>query len=170
MNIRPGGPDDLGLLLGMLDDAVAWLVERGRAAQWGDRPWSDQPRLVIRATTLLSEGGAWVAEAMGEPAGVVVVSGEAPRYVPVVHEPETYVRLLVTARAHAGSGVGRELLEHARGLAGAAGSALLRVDCFGGGDQKLIRYYTDAGFTATEPYDLDGWPGQVLEQRLRPRP
>jgi GNAT superfamily N-acetyltransferase len=96
----------------------------------------------------------------------VLAVGDAMPYVPPPAEPELYVRLLVTDRAHAGLGVGSELLEHARGIARARGLSLLRVDCYGGGDRALVRYYERQGFTATEPFTVGDWPGQILEQRL----
>jgi GNAT superfamily N-acetyltransferase len=97
-----------------------------------------------------------------------MVLGPAPSYVLAVSEPELYIQLLVTARSHAGHGIGRALLEHARAEAAACGAALVRVDCWAGGDGGLVRYYRAAGFTPTDRFTVDGWTGQVLEQRLQP--
>jgi hypothetical protein len=47
------------------------------------------------------------------------------------------------------------------------GAHLLRVDCYAGGDRALVRYYERQGFTATDPFAVGEWPGQVLEERLR---
>jgi GNAT superfamily N-acetyltransferase len=76
------------------------------------------------------------------------------------------VNLLVTDRSFAGRGVGAALLDHARDLAVARGLGLLRVDCYAGDDRALVRYYESVGFTATEPFTVGEWPGQVLERRL----
>jgi GNAT superfamily N-acetyltransferase len=97
-----------------------------------------------------------------------MVLGPAPSYVPAVSEPELYVQLLVTARSHAGRGIGRLLLEHARAHAAARGAALLRVDCWAGGDGGLVRYYQAAGFAPTTRFTVQDWPGRVLERRLQP--
>ncbi|HVV22653.1 MAG TPA: GNAT family N-acetyltransferase [Pseudonocardiaceae bacterium] len=162
MNIRPASTADLPALLAMADDAVRWLVSCGRTGQWGDQPWSTRPKLVQRATSLLSEDEAWLGEIAGEPAGFVVV-GDTPPHIPAVAEPETYVRFLITSRSHTGAGVGATLLDHVRAR---ARTPLLRIDCWAGGDGHLIRYYESAGFTPTTRFDVHGWPGQVLAQRL----
>lgn len=164
--IRSGGIEDLPVVLRMLDGAVVWLAAQGRVGQWGDQPWSRTPRALDRAKVLLGGGGVWLAEVAGEPAGCVVITQRPPHFVRPAGEPEMYVQLLVTDRAFAGKGVGTALLDHARAEARAAGLGLLRVDCYAGEDGKLVRYYEGAGFTRTERFVVDGWPGQLFAQRL----
>jgi GNAT superfamily N-acetyltransferase len=161
--------DDAPVTLAMLDDAVAWLTSRGRSGQWGSEPWSTQPERVERVHGLLRDSDVWVAEIDGEPAGVLGVSARPHAYVPAADEPELYVTLLVGARAFAGRGVGRALLDHARDEARRRGVWLLRVDCWAGGDGQLVRYYVGAGFTPTVRVQVGDWQGQVLEQRLTDR-
>jgi hypothetical protein len=57
-------------------------------------------------------------------------------------------------------------LDHARADCLARDLTLLRVDCRAGGQGKLVRYYESAGFTPTQSFDREGWPGQLLVQRL----
>ena len=106
----------------------------------------------------------------GEAPGVIVGAlalGERTPYVTPVSEPELYVRLLVTDRQCAGNQIGKRLLDHARDLASKAGVSLLRVDCYAGGDGKLVQYYESQGFKRFESLDVEGkWPCQVLAQRL----
>jgi GNAT superfamily N-acetyltransferase len=91
-------------------------------------------------------------------------------YVPSTAEPELYVNLLVTSRAHSGRGIGGRLLTHAELIARERGVDLLRVDCYAGDDGALVRYFEGQGFTATRPFTVDlperRWPGQLLERRL----
>jgi GNAT superfamily N-acetyltransferase len=164
--IRPGGIDDLPAVLRMLDDAVAWLVARGRVGQWGRHPWSVTPRALRRAHELLGGGGVWLAESASGPVGCLVLTGQSPHYAPPAGEPEMYVQLLVTDRAFAGQGIGAVLLAHARATTRAAGLHLLRVDCYAGEDGRIVRYYTEAGFTPTDRFVVDGWPGQLFTQEL----
>lgn len=151
----------------MLDDAVRWLVAHGRQGQWGAEPFSAKPDRVALVQQWATGGGLWIAETDDGPAGALVL-GPAPSYVPAVSEPEVYVQLLVTARSHAGRGIGRVLLGQARAEAATSGAALLRVDCWAGGDGGLVRYYQAAGFTPTVRFTVDDWQGQVLEQPIRP--
>ncbi|GAB3484707.1 GNAT family N-acetyltransferase [Amycolatopsis cihanbeyliensis] len=165
--IRAGSTDDAGTLLRMFDDAVAWQVRRGGGGQWGTEPWSADPAKVERVREMADRPGLWIAEFDGEPAGALLVTEWCPDHIPPPAEPELYVNLLLTAGGHGGKGVGGTLLDHAREVARARGLGLLRVDCWAGGDGSLVRYYTGQGFTPTERFDYRGWPGQLLEQRVR---
>jgi ribosomal protein S18 acetylase RimI-like enzyme len=98
-----------------------------------------------------------------------MVLGHAPSHVPVSSEPEVYIQLLVTARSHAGRGIDRALLGHARVEATAGGTALLRVDCLAGGDGALA-YYRAAGFIPTVQFTVDGSAGPGAEQRIQSSP
>ena len=149
---------------------MRWLVARGRTGQWGTAPFSDTPRRVAQMTDFAgAPGRTHIAESDGRPVGVLVV-GTAPAHVPPAAGPELYVNLLVTDREFAGRGVGGVLVRHALDLAAARGAAVLRVDCYAGGDRALVRQYEALGFTATDPFTVESaagsWPGQVLEIRL----
>lgn len=165
VTIRPGTRADVPAVLAMLDGAIRWLTEHGRTGQWGSEPQSGEPRRIESLTGFADRGGLWLAEVDGEPAGALAV-GAPPSYVQPVAEPELYVNWLLTDRAHRGLGIGGRLLAHARELAAAAGTSLLRVDCYAGDDRALVRYYESQGFTPTERFTVNDWPGQVLAQRL----
>jgi GNAT superfamily N-acetyltransferase len=169
ITIRHAGHSDVPAVLSLLDGATEWLVARGRTDQWGTEPHSTNPRRIAQITGFADDDGLWVAEADGRVVGALAVGAALP-YVPPASEPELYVRLLVTDRASAGQGIGAELLDHARGLARAAGVGLIRVDCFAGGDGALVRYYEKQGFTRDAefavPVNGSEWPGQILIQRL----
>nr|WP_106583192.1 GNAT family N-acetyltransferase [Murinocardiopsis flavida] len=166
MRIRTGGAGDVPALLGLFDQAVAWLAARGRAAQWGDRPWSERPERVDMVRGLVDGGDLWIAESGGGAAGALLVAEQPMPYVPAAAERELYIRLLITARTHAGEGIGAALLDRARQEAADRGIALLRVDCWAGGDGALIGYYERAGFTPTERIPVKDTEVQVFEQRL----
>ncbi|MGI5320748.1 GNAT family N-acetyltransferase [Actinomadura nitritigenes] len=166
MEIRSGGPDDVPVIMAMLDGAVAWLASSGRTGQWGAEPWSRDPRRVERITGIARDDEILVAEADGRPAGVMAVAPGPPSYVGAADEPELYITLLVTDRAFAGRGVGAALIGEARRLAGARGAGLLRVDCYGGGDGRLVEYYRRQGFATVAEFMVGDWPGQVLSQRV----
>ena len=169
VKVRPGGRDDVDAVLALLDGATEWLVANGRTDQWGTEPHSTNPRRIEQITGFADDGGLWIAEVDGRVVGALAV-GDALSYVPPATEPELYIRLLVTDRASSGTGIGTDLLEHARELARGLGVSLLRVDCFGGGDGALVRYYEKQGFTRAETFGVpisdSEWPGQILFQRL----
>lgn len=170
LTIQRGTAADAGTILRLLDSATAWLAARGRTGQWGTAPASTDPRRIAQAQAYADSGGLWLARLDGEPVGALVV-GRAADHIPPAEEPELYVNLLVTDRAHAGKGIGGRLLAHAAHLARDAGVALLRVDCYAGDDRALVSFYERQGFTPTEPFtvhrpDRAPWPGQVLARRL----
>jgi GNAT superfamily N-acetyltransferase len=164
VSIRRGEPDDEDALLMLFDQAVAWLVARGQEDQWGREPWSRSPKAVARVRKIASSGGLWIAENGNEPVGALII-GDAPSYVDPVPEPELYVILVLTSRRHAGRGYGSILVAHARALAVAAGARVVRVDCWAGAP-ALVAWYERQGFAPAGTFELQGWPGQVLEQRL----
>jgi GNAT superfamily N-acetyltransferase len=164
--LRQGKVNDEHSLLGLFDEAVLWLTERGLGGQWGTEPWSERPETKERVASLATSSGLTVAEVGDELVGALEVSEVSPSYAPVTNEPGLYIVLLLASRRFIGQGVGTALLDHARSDCLGRGLSLLRVDCWAGGHQQLVRYYESTGFIATESFDRKGWPGQLLIQRL----
>lgn len=162
---RVAGPDDAPVVLRLLDEAVVWLNSIGVTEQWGTRPWSGDPKRVAAVSGWVASGTTVIASAHGLTAGAMRV-GEATEYAPPATEPELYVVALVGGRDPSARGAGRALLGLADEVARELGVGLLRVDCYAGGDQSLVRFYESAGFTRADPFEVKGWPGQVLERRL----
>ena len=167
LSIREGGPADAPLILGLLDGAVEWLVAQGRTGQWGTDPWSASPRAVAQVHRYAAEGTPYIAEISGVPAATLTLTEAPGSYVEPVDEPERYIHLLAADHRFAGRGAGAALLAHAAEATRRAGVSLLRVDCYAGGDGKLVGYYERNGFVRTQAFDVDGWPGQVLARRVR---
>ncbi|MGW0433267.1 GNAT family N-acetyltransferase [Micromonospora sp. NPDC003197] len=169
LRIRPGGADDVSVVLKLLDGATRWLVAQGRTGQWGTKPHSTNPLRISQVEGWAASGGLHLA-VLGDRAVGALAVGPAMPYVPPPVEPEVYVNLLVTDRAHKGQRIGTRLLAHAEQIARDNRVGLLRVDCYAGDDGALVRYYERQGFTATEGFLVDlpdrQWPGQLLERRL----
>lgn len=165
LRIRDGQPADARWLLALFDEAVAWMVARGQPEQWGSQPWSADDRRSQRVRQLADEPGFRAAIIGDEPVGAVIV-GPAPGYVPVASRPELYVTLLLTSRRHAGQGIGTRLVAVAIAEARAAGREQLRVDCYAA--PTLVAWYRSQGFTPSATFEVNGWPGQILELALAP--
>lgn len=159
----------MSTVMALIDEAITWLVARGNIEQWGAESWSSQPRKVESLRKKVEEADLWIAMLDDAPVGALITGDKPSDYVEPVDEPELYVRFLLTSRQYAGREVGARLLAHARSLAADQGVALIRVDCYRGGDGSLIRYYERNGFVSSHPFSVGEWPGQVLEQRLRAR-
>lgn len=161
VRFRTGSSEDTDAVLALFDANVAWLVERGRSAQWGSEPWSANPRLVGFVRELLSGGGVTIAELDGEVVGASVVADHPMPYVPAADEPERYLKLLIAAPAHRGQRIGHRLIELARERTVAEGIDLLRVDCWAGGDRRLVAYYEGEGFAPTR--EIEVRPGTSVQ-------
>ncbi|MET8980696.1 GNAT family N-acetyltransferase [Streptomyces sp. NPDC004539] len=168
--IREGAPEDIPVILGMLDSCVVWLTAQGRTGQWGVEPPSQNPRTVESVTRYMAEGTTYLAEADGVPAATLTLTDAPGAYLahlPSPGEPERYIHWLASDRRFKGHGIGAALLTHAAEATRAAGVALLRVDCYAGDDRGLVAYYEANGFTPTHPFTVnETWPGQLLERRL----
>ncbi len=169
--LRPGTSDDAPAVLALFDEAVAWLAARGRADQWGEQPFSERPSARAMVERFARSDGLVVAVESVDGAervvGALVVEAHPTTYVPAAGEAERFIHLLITSRAAAGRDLGRLLLDHARERCRRERVELLRVDCFRGGDRRLVAWYESQGFDPTQSLDVDGWPCQVLEQRVR---
>ena len=80
MRIRRGGPADADAVIGLDDEAVAWMVARGQTGQWGTEPMSRNAKMVARVREWAAGDGLWMAEDGGAPVGALVV-GERPEHV-----------------------------------------------------------------------------------------
>jgi GNAT superfamily N-acetyltransferase len=156
MRIRTGDTSDQPIVMKLFDEAVEWLVARGSSGQWGTGPWSGDPQREERVRGMIEGGDLYVAEVDG---------GPLPD-APPVDEPELYLVLLLSSRAHQGAGIGSRLIEFTLAEARRRGASLVRVDCWSGGDGKLVEYYRSQGFTPTIEVSVWERTVQVFERRL----
>ncbi|MCA9832483.1 MAG: GNAT family N-acetyltransferase [Thermomicrobiales bacterium] len=166
LNFRPGTPDDLADVLRLFDDNIEWLVARGRSAQWGSEPFSTNPQRTEFVADILTRGEFTVAEVESKVVGASVLTDHPMPYVPPVDEPERYLKLLIASPAHRGEGIGHQLIQRARARTIEEGIGLMRVDCWSGGDKRLVAYYVSQGFTPTDEIEVrQGTSVQVFEWR-----
>jgi GNAT superfamily N-acetyltransferase len=152
----------------MWDAAVAWLVTRDQAMQWGAEPPSKQHRYRELVRQWVTDPGLRIAEIDGQTVGASVIGDTRPHYVSPTALRETYLNFLISDRAHAGKGTGSELVRRAAADARVAGSEVLRVDCWAGAPD-LVAWYERQGFIPSDTFTVDvrgGWHGQVFEMAL----
>jgi RimJ/RimL family protein N-acetyltransferase len=164
LSLRQGGVADTATVLGLFDESVEWLVERGLAGQWGDEPFSGRPDMSALVQRTLRYNDVRIAEQAGETVGVLAV-GSSPPYVPGSPVPELYIALLLSTRRLAGNRIGARLLELATEIAQDRAVQMIRVDCWSD-SPRLVRFYENHGFTRQGFFDLRGWRGQILGKPL----
>jgi GNAT superfamily N-acetyltransferase len=169
VTIREGRESDDAALLSMLDSAIAWMVDRGQAMQWGTTPASERPLWRERVRGWVSSSGLRIAELDGRSVGASVIGPTAPAHAPPTEFHETYLLFLISDRRYAGNGIGAALVRRAAADALAAGSEVLRVDCWAGAP-ALVSWYERQGFIRSDTFVVDvrgDWHGQVFEMPLR---
>jgi GNAT superfamily N-acetyltransferase len=166
LRIRNGSGADAPAVVGLFDEAVAWLAARGQDGQWGTTPWSQRPELVSRVDGWARRGGLRIAHDDGDATALgALVLGVHPPHVEPIEEAEAYVEAVVSSRAHAGRGIGAALVAAAAQEAREAGAVVLRVDCWVGAP-PLVAWYERQGFVRSGRFDVRGWIGQVFTMRL----
>ncbi|MFI2298394.1 GNAT family N-acetyltransferase [Actinacidiphila glaucinigra] len=160
LHIRPGRPDELGTVEGLLSEASRWLASRG-IDQWQYPPHRD------RITAALEEGLCFLAFEDSEPIATLQVDGFAdPEFWTEDDDPSAalYLHRMAVSRGVAGGDVGMRLLDWAAGRAAALGKRWLRLDAWKDND-GLHCYYRAAGFTLVRIVDLPHRRSGALFQR-----
>ena len=169
VEVRDGRESDFDRVLAMWDGAVEWMVARGQSAQWGTEPMSTRPRAREHVREWTTGSGLRIAEICGQTVGASVIADRPPEWVPPTSLQETYLLFLISAREHAGKGIGAELVKRVVDDARQTGSGVLRVDCWAGAS-GLVAWYERQGFVRSDTFVVSmrghSWHGQVFEMAL----
>ena len=162
IEIRARSEEQLGDFVELLEEAGAWLWERG-IAQWP--PGSSRAQLpLLRA--MLQEGVLVLAGGDERPAGgCIVTTTPTAEWEDHEHRAATLHKLVVT-REFAGRGLGGRLVAWAESWAREHDRLLLRLDCWDG-NRFLRKFYRDLGFEELQVVESHGAPVRLFERRLR---
>jgi hypothetical protein len=173
--------EHLRAILGLIDDAAAWLRSKN-TDQWA-APWPDREQRDARVIRGLCGGKTWLAWDGDTPAATITIAKQAnPAVWPASaydrSEPAVYVHRLITARAYAGWGLGAQLVDWA-GLRGADqyGARSIRIDVWTS-NEALHDYYRKRRFEfagyCPDPHYPSGAlfqkPVTAIEERTTPLP
>jgi len=120
--VRAATADDLAAVLGILDEAAAWLWSRS-IRQW---PQYFEPQWVVPR---LDAGETWLAWSRGEAVGTYTLQWEDVAWSDRHDDDAGYVHRLAVRRAFAGGRVSMALLQWAADRARGLGRRFLRLDC-----------------------------------------
>jgi len=138
VNVRRCQAEDVSVVAALLDEATAWVGERGYE-QW-PLPF---PREQIAAA--IERGEVYVAELDGDAVATVTLLWDDPAYWGERPADAAYVHKLAVRRACAGQRIGTAIVEWADATAATSGRRFLRLDCLR--DNPGIRsYYERLGF------------------------
>ena len=151
-DLRVATADDLPAVLGVLDEAAAWLWSRG-IRQW---PQYFEPQWVLPR---LDAGETWLAWQGGEVVGTFTLQWDDAAWSDHRDDDAGYVHRLAVRRS--ASGLGRNLLDDAGALVRDAGRHFVRLDCVTA-NETLRAYYTGLGFEPRGEIVIHGAAGQRL--------
>ena len=163
-------PGDLDEIYELLDEAAAWLRDKG-TEQW-ERPWPSRGERDRRVLDGLENGNTWIVRDNATPVATITIATKANPEVWSDPSPEydlseraVYAHRLITARKYAGLELGSELIDwaglHDQRLYGAQ---WVRVDVWRS-NLALHDYYLKRGFlpcgSCADPY----YPSGALFQK-----
>jgi GNAT superfamily N-acetyltransferase len=141
-------PDDLPVVLSVLDEAAAWLKEQG-IEQWPAQFSAVDDWRASRIASYVDDGDSWLVRASGEPIATFNLTTTAdPDYAdgwPEGPESALYIFRMAVRRSWSGRDIGARILEWACARAHAIGLTWLRLDCHRH-NRPLQRYYEAHGF------------------------
>jgi GNAT superfamily N-acetyltransferase len=150
---RVARPEQAADVLSVLDEAAAWLQQRG-IAQW---PARFEPSWVADA---IRRGETWLVETDGEIGATVTLDWSDPVWTDA-RGSAAYVHRMAVRRQDAG--LGSVILAWAADVARQRGCGALRLDCVAS-NRRLRAYYEAAGFAWRGDVTVGGAPGQRLDE------
>ncbi len=162
--IRLATPDDLELIIGLIDKAADWLRTKG-TNQWA-APWPTRPERDERVLRGLLAGSTWLVVDRGTPVATATswrLPGQRELWTAQeLSEPAVYMSRLVLNREYTSTGAGAALTEWvgARGRE-EYGAAELRIDVWTG-NLKLHGYYMSQDFEFLRYHPDRSYPSGAL--------
>ena len=150
--LRLATADDVAAVLGILDEAAAWLWSRG-IRQW---PEYFAPRWVLPR---LEAGETWLAWSGGEAVATFTLQWDDRAWSDHHDDDAGYVHRLAVRRS--AGGLGRALLDEAAAKVRDASRHFLRLDCMSA-NETLRAYYAALGFEPRGEVVVPGATGQQL--------
>jgi GNAT superfamily N-acetyltransferase len=174
MRIALATTEDFDTVLGLIDEAAAWLRTKN-TDQWAT-PWPDRDARDARVKRGLAGEKTWIVWDGTVAAATVTLT---PRLNPKVWsrpaclcdlgERAVYAHRLITARSYRGQGLGAQLIDWA-GLRARYryGAKWIRIDVWST-NAGLHDYYLNAGFEPCGGCEDPGYPSGKLFQKRTAR-
>jgi protein-tyrosine phosphatase len=140
LKVVPAKPEDIDTVLGILDEAAAWIIEQKIPSVWKPGEFSREAFL-----DQISRGEVHIGLVDEKPAGTITLQWADLVFWGEQQPDSGYVHKLAVRPAYAGQKIGLKMLRWAEAEARTAGKSLLRLNCLAA-DRKIRDYYERAGF------------------------
>ena len=158
LDLAPAAPDEIGIVIDLLEHAAARLHARGITGQW---PLRFQPEWIEAG---LRRKQTWLAREDGVVVGTITLNWSDPLWTDL--GPTDVAGYVHRLTAMPGRGLGARLLDWAADEIAARGRELLRLDCVSI-NTRLNEYYRAAGFAPMGPVGIPDVPELTLSRYQR---
>ena len=158
-------PEELPIVMGILDECAAWLHSRG-IAQWVlPQPPHEWERMRVQ----IGLGHVFLARLVADRSlvGTLRIEWEDTELWPYDPLGGGYVHSLAIRNHARGQRVGESLLQWAQAQIAARGRKYIRLDCWAENSQ-LCRYYESLGFRRCGHFQRGAWRGALYEKEVAP--
>ena len=163
--LEPARPEDLPVVMGILDECAAWLHSRG-IAQWAlPQPPHEWERMGVQIA--LGHVTLVRLEADRSLIGTLRVEWEDTELWPDDPLGGGYVHSLAIRNHARGHKVGESLLQWAQEQIASRGRKYIRLDCWAE-NLQLCRYYEGLGFRRCGDFQRGAWSGALYEKEASP--
>jgi len=160
LTIEQATPDELSLVMEIIDEAAVWLHARGITEQWpSPMPQAFWDKIGMH----IAQGNVFIARLSEDQAvGVFRFEWCDAQFWGPDSDSGGYIHSFAIRPSAHGCGIGAAMIEWAKGYVRAHGRKYLRLDCWGA-NKRLCEYYSELGFTYRGTvYDDDG-PNSLWE-------
>ncbi len=163
--LEPARPEELALVMGILDECAGWLHGRG-IAQWA-LPQPPHEWEKMRVQIALGHVTLARLEVDRSIVGTLRVEWEDAHLWPDDPTGGGYVHALAVRNHIRGHGIGARLLDWAQAHIAAQGREYIRLDCWDK-NARLCRYYESLGFRPCGHFTAGDWTGALYEKEAAP--
>lgn len=140
VKVVPAKLKDIDTVLGILDEAAAWIIKQKLPSVWKPGEFSRQNFL-----EQISRGEVHIGLVDQSPAGTITLQWADLVFWRERQPNAGYVHKLAVRPAYSGQKIGVEMLKWGETVARKAGKEFLRLNCLAE-DRKIRDYYEHAGF------------------------
>src|SRR3989442_11676247 len=143
--VVPARPEDIDLVLGILDEAASWIIEQKLPSVW-------KPGEFSRETFLdqISRGEVHIGLVDGKPVGTITLQWNDLVFWGEQKPDSSYVHKLAVRPAYAGQRIGLEMLKWAEATAGEAGMRVFKAYTWWSGRERTDNIQRDRVFLKKE--------------------
>jgi len=159
LTIDPAQPDELRVVIDILDEAAAWLHTKGITQQWHSPSLQSFVEFMEKQ---IARGDVYLARIDGDAIGTFRFDWSDEELWADDPDGGGYVHSFAIRTCAHGRGIGAAMMAWAKQHVREHGKKFLRLDCWGG-NEPLKKYYAGLGFTFVKIVPEEDWVCATFE-------